>query len=51
MHMVRKNDQYQSMAWMCGLRGDRDVKAKQIDKVLKVENKSLAKKEKSPEKR
>ena len=32
MHMVRKNDQYSNMAWMCGLRGDRDTKSKQIEK-------------------
>ena len=44
MHMVRRNDQYQNMAWMCGLRGDRDVKAKQIDKILNITNKSAAKK-------
>ena len=28
MHMARKNDVYNNMAWMCGLRGDRDTKSK-----------------------
>ena len=34
LHMHRKNDQYSSMAWMCGLRGDRDTHSKNIDKKI-----------------
>ena len=28
MHMARRNDVYNNMAWMCGLRGDRDQRSK-----------------------
>ena len=34
MHMVRRNDVYTNTAWMCGLRGDRDTKSKQLEKKL-----------------
>ena len=34
LHMHRRNDQYSSMAWMCGLRGDRDTRSKLVEKKI-----------------
>jgi len=32
MHMVRRNDVYENMGWMTGLRGDRDERNRQTSK-------------------